>query len=124
MPAVFEQFLNVLATHSEQIWNAIVGVGAAIFITFLGIILLRLVKKQFGEEEWKNFLKSNFAFLYGIPASATAAFGLVVFFGVTSPGQMELKVLSFEASGPAGPALMFVIVFLAFIIAIFALRPK
>jgi hypothetical protein len=94
------------------------------FLALLGSIATWFLKRQIGHDKWAEFLQSYFAFIYGIPAASTAAFGIVVFFGITTPGTLELSVWGLQVKGPAGSSLMFVIVFLAFILAIKILRPR
>src|SRR5713101_1406673 len=104
-----------MQTLLERLQNGSIGVGAVIFVLILSYIATLFLKEQMGGE-WKEFLKANYVFMFGIPFAATAAFGLVVFFGVTSPDPIELNIWGLVLKGPAGPLLMWVVVFLSLVL--------
>jgi hypothetical protein len=112
---------QAIETKGEQIWNIAIGVGAVIFVLILGYFVTLFLQTQMGAD-WKPFVKANFSLIFGVPLASVAAFGLVVFFHVITPGPIEMKALGFELKGPAGQLLMWVVVFLSFILAIKLLR--
>jgi hypothetical protein len=65
----------------------------------------------------------HFATIVGVPLAALAAFGLVVTLDVVA-GHIEFKGLGFEFRGAAGPIIMWVICFLAIVLAIYMTWPE
>jgi hypothetical protein len=118
---------DMMPNHVErlqQLWNGGLGVGALIFVILLCNRSLRYLRSQINQDYWADFMKNYGILLYGIPIASTASFCIVTFFGVITPGDVEFKIWEFTVKGPSGSIMMFVIVFLAFILAILALRPK
>ncbi|HHJ40531.1 MAG: hypothetical protein AXA67_10350 [Methylothermaceae bacteria B42] len=74
-----------------------------------------------------DILNSNLASNLGIPCSAIAAFGLVATLYLAFPAQekaqtLSIKAFNLEFTGPAGPILLWVVCFLAFVAALKILR--
>jgi len=53
-----------MQTLLERLQNGTIGVGAVIFVLILSYIATLFLKKQMGEE-WKEFLKANYVFMFG-----------------------------------------------------------
>lgn len=115
--------LMFVDTHSEQLWKIEVGIGAVLFTLVLVSIGTYFFKQQV-KEDWKQFLLKNYALFFGAPMASVAAFGLVVFFGVTTAGPIEVNLWGLQLKGPAGPLLMWVITFLSFCLAIRMLKKE
>ena len=116
--------MGMLTEHAEDFWKVSLGVGAVAFVIVLCIIASYFLHNALGDIEWRVFVATRFSIIYGIPAAAVAAFGIIVFFGITPTGDLRIKFPGFEVSGPAGSSLMYVVVFLAFIFALKLLQPK
>jgi amino acid transporter len=112
-----------MQTLLAQLPNGSIAVGAVLFNFVFICIAIWFFRKQMGEE-WKQFLKDNYVIIFGIPFAATAAFGLVIFFGVTTPGPIDLDIWSLKLNGPAGPLTMWVVVFLSLVLGIWVIRPR
>jgi hypothetical protein len=107
-----------------QLWRIAIGVFSIIFVSALVHFGNRYAREQMGEEEWKSFFADRFSFVVGIPMSMVAAFGLVVYFEITSEGPIEISLWGLELKGPAGPLMMWVVVFLAIVLGIKVLGKK
>jgi hypothetical protein len=107
-----------------QLWRIAIGVGSVIFVSALVHFGNKYAREQMGEERWKSFFTDRFSFVVGIPMSMVAAFGLVVYFEITSEGPIEISLWGLELKGPAGPLMMWVVVFLAIVLGIKVLGKK
>jgi hypothetical protein len=101
--------------------------GPAIGVTFavVGLVgyLVVGVLALFGVESLRQLLLDNPRANIGIPCSALAAFVVVSTLWAAFPpkktdGQMQVKILGLEFTGPSGPISLWVVSFLAFILAI------
>lgn len=110
--------------YTENLWRIAIGVGAVFFVLLLMHFGNNYAKKQMGAEKWKEYYLNNIMFVVGIPMSMVAAFGLVVYFEITSSGPIEVKIWEFELTGPAGPLMMWVVVFLAIVLGMKVLGKK
>jgi hypothetical protein len=108
----------------EQLRKGLIGLGALIFLGFLFYFGNWFFEYQMGEAEWKAFSKANFFLVFGLPLAMAATFGLLVFFDVTTPGPLEVKIWALDLKGPAGPIILWVIVSLSVVLAIATLRSK
>lgn len=118
--------MNVLDAipYTEDMWRIATGVGAVFFVLLLMYFGNNYAEKQMGAEKWKEYYLNNIMFVVGIPMSMVAAFGLVVYFEITSSGPIEVKIWEFELKGPAGPLMMWVVVFLAIVLGMKVLGKK
>jgi amino acid transporter len=105
----------------EQIWNVMLSVGAFAFIILLLYIATTFLRNDL-ESDWKSFLIDKHPLIFGLPTAATTAFGLVAFFGVATPGPIDLNLWGLHFTGPAGPLVMWIITFLSLCLAILMLK--
>lgn len=66
------------------------------------------------DPRWNELALQHFAAMVGIPVAALVAIFVVLALGATVEGPIEVKGLSFEFKGAAGPAILWAILFLAF----------
>ncbi len=105
-----------------QLWRIATGIGAMLFVGLMMHFGNKYAQDQMGEEKWKNYFVDNFSFIVGLPMSTVGAFGLVVYFESTSTDPIKISLWGLELEGPAGPLMMWVVVFLAIVLGIRALR--
>lgn len=103
---------------SNTIFKIVIAVGAIALAFVLGILGANFAKRQMGEEAWRQYYKSNFPFIAGLPMATVAAFGLVVYFDVATSGPLKVSFLGFQFKGPAVPSIMWMVLFLSFVLAI------
>jgi hypothetical protein len=108
----------------EKLWRIAIGVGSIIFVSAFVHLGAKYARKEMGAERWTNFFEDRFSFVVGIPMSAVTAFGLVVYFEITSQGPIEISLWGLVLKGPAGPLMMWVVVFLAIVLGINVLWKK
>jgi hypothetical protein len=111
-------------TFLQQSWRALVGVGAVLFTLSLLYVGTKFAQRELGYDTWKSYFRDNHLWLFGVPAASVAAFGLVVFFEVTSDESIEMNIWGLELKGPAAPLTMWVVVFLALVLALKVLSKK
>ena len=79
-----------------------------------------------GESQPANWLikltQSNYAALVGVPMSAVTAFCIVSLLKVTN-GPIEFEALGFKFRGASGPIVLWVLCFLAIVVAFRVLWP-
>ena len=92
----------VMPSHAEQLWSGFVSALAVLFTATCLYLIARFLRAEMGRDEWKGFIKSYFVVIYGVPSAAMAAFCVVEFFGITTPGPLELSLWGLELKGPAG----------------------
>ncbi len=102
--------------------------GIAFLIVGLGFYA-RFLYRAYWSKDKNNLaiLNSNLAANLGIPCSAIAAFGLVAVLYLAFPAEekgraLSVKAFNLEFTGPAGPVLLWVVCFLAFVTALKILR--
>lgn len=101
-----------------------VAIGAVIFGFIVGIVGAWFASKQMGDDEWKIYYKNNFPFVAALPMAVVAAFGITVYFDVATGGSIEGSFLGLEFKGPAGPLMLWILVFISIIFAIKILARK
>jgi hypothetical protein len=111
---------------SVVLW-VLVG-GVLIYAVILGLYIMG---SAFGclKDLVKFFNTAAPAFVFHLPLSAAAAFGIVLVFDAISPFAKDASSLSFEAfgakfSGPAAPATIWVVCYLSFVASLRIVAPK
>ena len=103
-------------------WFGVVGT-VVLGAFFFGFMIHQTVR---GESQPANWLikltRSNYAALVGVPMSAVTAFCIVSLLKVTS-GPIEFEALGFKFRGASGPIVLWVLCFLAIVVAFRVLWP-
>ena len=99
------------------------AVGAMLLAGLFSIFFGWLCDITFGHETWAAFVLGHFGLVIGLPMAAALAFAIVVAFQQTSEGPVSLRFGPLEFSGPAGPIVLWVLCFLATVLAIRLLTP-
>ena len=108
----------------KQVWKIAVPVGAVVFAFVMGIAGAAFTKKQMGNDEWKAYYRYNFPFIAGLPMAVVAAFGIAAYFDVVTDGPIEVSFWGIALKGPAGPVMLWVLVFISIVSAIKILARK
>jgi magnesium-transporting ATPase (P-type) len=103
-------------------WFGVVGT-VVLGAFFFGFMIYQTIR---GESEPANWLikltQTNYAALVGVPMSAVTAFCIVSLLKVTN-GPIEFEVLGFKFRGASGPIVLWVLCFLAIVVAFRVLWP-
>jgi hypothetical protein len=106
------------AAQSTAVAVLVVGIVVYAFMLF-GVWL-----------DWYQFLRpfksqveANPGYLIGLPVSAVAAFGIVSVLEIGS-GKLEFKAFGLDFTGPAGPATLWLVCYLALVGSIGMVGPK
>jgi hypothetical protein len=87
--------------------------GAVVVIAYFAFLI-----RSFFVAGWvSDLMKNHYAFFVGVPASAIVAYVLVSVLETTR-GKVEFEAVGFKFKGASGPIVLWVIVFLALVIAI------
>lgn len=109
------------ASSEEEIisWTRRVVVLVAVLgtIAFCAGSLWILIWSIYNESFWIDIVQRQVPAVVGLPLAAIASLCLVVLLESTS-GRVELEVIGFKLKGAAGPAILWVICFLAMAVAI------
>lgn len=96
-------------------------VTATLFGILLAVPLLMLAAIEFRSDgSFAKLIQAHAAAMLGVPWAGGAASIVVLLFRATS-GKIEFKVMGFEFSGASGPIVLWVMCFLAEILAIYML---
>ncbi len=85
-----------------------------------GVFLFAAMRDILGSEAWRQLAQAHFAATVGIPIAVLGALFVVLFLEVKS-GRVEFEAWGLKFKGASGEVILFVVVFLAFSIAIKAL---
>lgn len=121
--------------HREDIENRVASWSFAVasILVLIGIVGLMalttyaLISDTSVGNELRKDLINNVAGNFGVPAAALAAFVLVSvlwsrFPPKSSEGQLQLEIFGLRFTGPSGPISLWVVCFLAFVLAIWLLK--
>ena len=94
------------------------AVGALLLAGLFSLLFGLLCDLVFGHEIWTAFVLDNFSLIVGLPMAAGLAFGVVIAFQQTTEGPLSMRFGPLELSGPTGPILLWVVCYLASVLAI------
>ena len=96
-------------------WGAVIG--TALWTTFFfGFLVISATFPDLVADSWfLQILKEHPGGTLGIAISAISAFSVVAVLDVLSRDPIEIKFLSFELKGAAGPVVLWVVCFLALV---------
>ncbi|WP_230969152.1 hypothetical protein [Nitrogeniibacter aestuarii] len=111
--------------HQRMKRYATLGViiGTGVWTTFFfGFLVLSMLAPQVVPESWfLDMIRQHPAGTLGLAMGAISAFSVVAVLDVFARDPIEIKFFQFELKGAAGPVVLWVICFLAFIAATDAL---
>jgi hypothetical protein len=104
------------AYQAASFWGSVFLCGAVVVVgTVVGIVNF--------EAMWRDeILHDHYAAIVGLPCAAAAAFIIVTLFRQVA-GEIKIRGLGFEVDGAGGPVLLWVVCFLALVIALKVIWP-
>jgi hypothetical protein len=99
-------------------WAGIIG-GASlstVYFLFLGHHFLR--RSRPSESRLVTIVESNLAASFGIPLSSVSAFCIVILLQATATDSITIDIWGFKLSGASGPVALWVVCFLANVLAV------
>ena len=110
--------LDALHAETPILFKVLVSMGAIFVALLSGATISWFAKKQMGEQEWGIFYRENFNMLVGLPQACVVAFGIVLYFNIATDEPLKLTLFNFTFSGPAVPAIIWMVLFLSIIFGI------
>lgn len=99
-------------------WAMIVGT-ALLAAYFFGFLVYHTLKKTSADGSWfLTVIQKHFAATIAVPLSAISAACIVLLLRATTGGELSFTFLSLEFSGVSGPVTLWVLCFLAMILAV------
>ena len=117
--------------HAKQLAVDLADIVLALMVTGLVVYLIAVFLSYLADFKWLSefhrAIAASEAMSVGIPCAAVGAFGVVALLLHVFPpehqgGTIKIKFFGAEFTGPAGPITLWLLCFLAFVVAVKVLR--